>query len=217
MTTVLGIDEAGRGPIIGPLVIAGVLIDKKDEKKLKEIEVKDSKLLSQKQREFLFDKIIKIAKSTSILIIEPEEIDKHILKDDTSNLNWLEAKKSAEIINEFAPKTVILDSPHPKPEKYADYVRNILEKETDIISENKADVTYPVCSAASILAKVTREREMDKIKAKYGNTGPGYPSNEITQEFVKNNWNKHPEIFRKSWKTFQKVANQKNQSKLKDF
>ena len=217
MTTVLGIDEAGRGPIIGPLIIAGVLIDKKDEKKLRDIEVKDSKLLNQKQREILFDKIIKIARSTSIIIIGPEEIDKNILKDDTSNLNWLEAKKSAEIINEFNPTTAILDSPHPKPEKYADYIRNILTKETELISEHKADVNHPVCSAASILAKVTREREMDKIKAKYGNTGPGYPSNSITQEFVKSNWDKHPEIFRKSWKTFQNVANKKNQKEISEF
>jgi len=217
MTTLLGIDEAGKGPVIGPLIIAGVLIDKKDEKKLRNIEVKDSKLLTQKQREILFDKIIEIAKSTSIIIIEPEEIDKTILKDDTSNLNWLEAKKSAEIINEFNPETAILDSPHPIPQKYADYIKNLLKKEVKLISENKADVNHPVCSAASILAKVTREREMDKIKAKYGETGPGYPSNKTTQEFVKMNWDKHPEIFRKSWKTFQNAVKKKGQKKISEF
>jgi ribonuclease HII len=217
MGTVLGIDEAGKGPVIGPLIIAGVLINKEDEKKLRDIEVKDSKLLTQKQREILFDKIIEIAKSTRIIIIEPEEIDKTILRDDTSNLNWLEAKKSAEIINEFNPETAILDSPHPIPQKYADYIKNLLTKDVELISEHKADVNYPVCSAASILAKVTREREMDKIKAKYGETGPGYPSNSITQEFVKNNWDKHPEIFRKSWKTYQNVANTKNQKKISNF
>lgn len=214
----LGIDEAGRGPVLGPLIMAGVLISKLDEEKLKEIGVKDSKLLTQEKREYLFNKIINISKSTRIIIIEPQEIDKAIFSEDHMNLNWLEAKKSAEIINEFKPTTVILDCPHTTPEKYKEYVTNLLKnKDIEIISEHKADVNYPVVSAASILAKVVREREMKKIKFKYGETGPGYPANQITQKFIKENFEKHPEIFRKSWKTFKNLVKNKYQKELKDF
>ena len=86
-----------------------------------------------------------------------------------------------------------------------------------IICEHKADINYPACSAASILAKVTREREMDKLKQKYGDIGPGYPANETTQKFIKANFEKHPEIFRKSWKTFQNLVKNKSQKKLNQF
>jgi ribonuclease HII len=216
--SLLGIDEAGRGPVLGPLVIAGVLISEKDEQKLKDLGVKDSKLLSQEKREYMFDKIIELSKSTRILIIEPEEIDQAVFSKENMNLNWLEAKKSAEIINEFEPTKVILDCPHTIPEKYKDYVLNLLKNENiEILSEHKADMNFPVCSAASILAKVVREKEMDKIKFKYGKTGSGYPADPITQKFIKEYFEKHSEIFRKSWKTFQNLVKNKSQKKIKDF
>ncbi len=194
------------------------MINETDEQKLIEIEVKDSKLLENNRREILFDKIINVAKTTRIINIEPKEVDDAVLSKDEMNLNWLEAKKSAEIINEFKPDVVILDCPHPIPKKYEEYVRNLLDNpDINIICEHKADSNYPACSAASILAKVTREREMDKIKQKYGETGPGYPSNKTTQEFIKSNFEKHPEIFRKSWKTFQNLVKNKSQKKLEQF
>ena len=94
MAVILGIDEAGRGPVIGPMVIAGVSIGEKDIDKLKRLGVKDSKLLSPKQREDMFDKIISTAKKYKAIIIQPEEIDS-ALKSKSLNLNWLEAIKSA--------------------------------------------------------------------------------------------------------------------------
>ena len=218
MTLVLGIDEAGRGPVIGPLVISGVLINKGEEEKLVKIGAKDSKLVPVNQRERIFDKIIDVAKSTQIITIEVDEIDKAVESTEGMNLNWLEAKKSAEIINEFKPDVVILDSPHPIAEKYGEYVRELLDnKSIEIISEHKADENYPLVGAASILAKVTREREMEKIKMKYGDVGPGYPANPITKKFVEENFEKHPEIFRKSWATFKNQVKKKNQKNLTDY
>ncbi|MBA3064300.1 ribonuclease HII, partial [Candidatus Woesearchaeota archaeon] len=103
MALILGIDEAGRGPVIGPLVIAGVSIDEKGIDKIKKLGVKDSKLLSPKQREELFDKIINTVKEYKAIIIQPEEIDS-ALRSESLNLNWLEAIKSAEIINFLKPE-----------------------------------------------------------------------------------------------------------------
>ena len=104
MTLLCGIDEAGRGPIIGPLVMCGIVIKESDEAKLKTIKVKDSKLLPRAQREKLFDQILKIVYKHKILIIDSGEIDNAVNNHDGLNLNWLEANKSCEIINELNPK-----------------------------------------------------------------------------------------------------------------
>ncbi|MBN2421008.1 ribonuclease HII, partial [Candidatus Woesearchaeota archaeon] len=100
---VCGIDEAGRGPVIGPLVICGVLASEEQEKQLMEMGVKDSKMLTPIQRERMFEKIIKIVEKYEIVVIEPKEIDDAVNGKDSLNLNWLEAVKSAQIINKLKP------------------------------------------------------------------------------------------------------------------
>ena len=214
---VLGIDEAGRGPVIGPLIIAGVMINEGDEKKLDGVkDAKDSKLLPHKKRIEL-DKKIRMNSEYKIIIIEPQEID-DALNSDSLNLNWLEAVKQAEIINELKPDKVIIDCPSPNIKKYTEYLKKLIfNKKIQILCDHKADVNYPVCSAASIIAKVVREQEVDKLKEKYGDTGPGYSSNPITQEFVKQNWEKYPEIFRHTWVTYLNHKNMKDQKKLGDY
>ncbi|VVB77557.1 Ribonuclease HII [uncultured archaeon] len=215
MTKVLGIDEAGRGPVIGPMVIAGVMIS--DGKEAELGSVKDSKLLKHKDRVIL-NEIIQKNSQFKIIEVSPKEIDEAVeCIDNTMNLNWLEAKHQAEIINYFNPDVVIIDCPHPIPKKYEDHIKKLVnKKDIKYIVEHKADVNYPVCSAASIIAKVRREEEMDKIKEKYGDTGPGYPANPVTQKFIKENYKKYPEIFRHSWSTFKNVAkaNDAKQKKL---
>ena len=216
MVKVLGIDEAARGPVIGPLIIAGVMIH--DGKEAMLGAVKDSKLLSHKKRIELNELITKNSEF-KIIEVSPQEIDNAVeSKDKKMNLNWLEAHKQAEIINELKPDIAIIDCPSPNCKKYTEFLKNLLiNKDIKLIVEHKADVNYQVCSAASIIAKVKREEEMDKIKAKYGNTGPGYCSNPITQKFIKENWEKHPEIFRKSWVTFKNCEKAKGQKSLGEF
>jgi ribonuclease HII len=216
MTLICGIDEAGRGPVIGPMVMAGVLIEEKDLPKLTSLGVKDSKLLTPQRREELYDQIIKTVKKHHIVIVGPKEID-DALDSDELNLNWLEAHKSAEIINTLKPDKAILDCPSNNIQAYTNYVKNLLKTKTELVVEHKADLNYIESGAASILAKVTRDREIEKIKKKYGNCGPGYPSNQITINFLKENWNKYPEIFRQSWASYKKHKDAKNQKGLGDF
>ncbi len=211
---VLGIDEAGRGPVIGPLIIAGVMIEQGTEDKIDG--VKDSKLLPHKKRIELAKKIKKNSKYL-IISIPPKEIDEALMSDHL-NLNWLEAHKQAEIINKLKPDVAIIDCPSPNCKKYTEFLRKLLKnKKTKLIVEHKADSNYPVCSAASILAKVKREQEVAKIKKKYGDIGPGYPANPITQKFVRENWEKHPEIFRRTWATWKNHQKMKQQKKLGEF
>tara|TARA_Y100000310_G_scaffold334146_1_gene413196 strand:+ start:665 stop:1309 length:645 start_codon:yes stop_codon:yes gene_type:complete len=214
MVKVLGIDEAGRGPVIGPMIVAGVMINEKEVKKLGE--VKDSKLLYQNQRVKL-DKQIKENSEYKILIVDPETIDAAIFSGEL-NLNWLEAHKQAEIINKLNPDKAIIDCPSINCESYEKYLKDLIKnKKIELVVQHKADLKYPVVSAASILAKVKRESEMDKIKKKYGDTGPGYPSHAKTQAFVRKYYNKYSEIMRKSWSTYKKVAENKGQTTLPDY
>ena len=211
---VLGIDEAGRGPVIGPLIIGGVMIEEGEEFKIDG--VKDSKLLTHKKRLEL-DRKIKANSEFMIIDILPDEIDRALLSNHL-NLNWLEAHKQAKIINELKPDKAIIDCPSPNCRKFESYLRNLLtNKKIELVVEHKADIKYPTCSAASIIAKVRREEEMNKIKEKYGLTGPGYPANPTTKIFIKENWEKHPEIFRKTWVTFKNHEKMKNQKSLEDF
>jgi len=216
---ICGIDEAGRGPIIGPLVITGILIEEKDEDILKSLKVKDSKLLTPKQRDQLYKKIKKVIKGHEILIIHPEEIDKAVHGHDGLNLNRLEARKSAEIINQLKPDKVIIDTPSNNIETYKKYlIKFVKNKKIKFIFEHKADFKYSTVSAASILAKVTRDNEIKKIKNRIKRDfGSGYMSDPKTVEFLEKYYEKYEEIFRKSWLPYKDILNKKFQKKLEDF
>ena len=178
MTKILGIDEAGRGAVIGPMVLAGVVIDEKDSKKLIEMGVKDSKMLTPMKREDLFDKVKDIAIDNVILQIAAHEIDR---QRETINLNMIEAQMMAQIIKSMKADKAYVDAPQVSTNKFKVLLLDLAKNHTEIISENKADETYPVCSAASILAKVTRDREIEKLKKKVNHDfGVGYPHDERT-------------------------------------
>ena len=202
------------------MVIAGIVIDEKDLSKLKEIGVKDSKLLTPKQREMIYTKLIKEVKRYKIIKIPPEEVDKYVFSE-TTNLNWLEADKMAEVINTLRPDHVIVDCPSNNKKAFADYMENKLTVKTSLRCEHKADRDFLIVGAASILAKVTRDREVDLLKKKFGmSLGSGYPADPDTKRFLKDNWNKHPEIFRHSWSSYQEYSEgkkSKKQKTLEDF
>jgi len=215
---VCGVDEAGRGAVLGPLVLCGVLIDEKDEPKLKKLGVKDSKLLTPKQRELIAEELKKIV-MYQLIVVSPQEIDSNVSGENGSNLNWLEGMKTVELINILKPDKAFIDCPSPNTKAYHEYlVERLLHKKVKIVTEHKADVKYLVAAAASILAKVTRDLEVEKIKQHVGvDCGPGYMSNPITQEFLKKYWDKHPEIFRHSWAPYKQIAGLKKQKKLGEY
>ena len=218
MALVCGFDEAGRGPVIGPMIIAGVMMKESDISKLINLGVKDSKKVAPKKREKLAEEIKKIADDYKIISVPPKEIDQALEKPDM-NLNWLEAHKIADIVNELDPDKIIVDCPSPNIKKFTSYLKELIDNpKTEIIAEHKADEKYPTSSAASILAKTKREEEVLKIEKRIGQSiGSGYPSNPKCREFLKENWNKHPEIFRKTWVTWKDYSKTKKQKKLGDF
>lgn len=215
----LGIDEAGRGPVIGPMVIAGAVIDKDGEERLRNLGVKDSKMIAPARREFLFLQIKEIALSYKITILSNHEID-DALNSPSNNLNKFEMVNMAMITNSVDCEEVILDCPTVSLDKFANEFRVFLkDKNKKVVAENKADAKYISVAAASILAKVTRDREVEKIKIKHNiEFGSGYPSDPRTIAFIKDNFRKY-DFFRKTWSTWKKLdkANHNKQVTLGDF
>ena len=217
----IGIDDAGRGPIIGPMFLAGVLINQEKEKVLKDLGAKDSKLLTHLQRIKLAIEINKLALATHIAESSPKEIDQAV---ETINLNTLEAKKAAEIINKLNnPKEkikIIVDCPSVNTVTWKKTLTNFIThpKNLDIYCEHKADFNYPVVGAASILAKCARERAVEIIKEQYGNTGSGYPSDPYTKAFLEKHKDtlKDSDIIRKSWATWKNLIGEPIKKKSKN-
>jgi len=200
---ICGIDEAGRGPVIGPMVFAAVVIDKEKEAELIELGVTDSKMLDVNKREELFGKVLEIAHESKILQISAKEIDEWMA---SASLNDVEAIKCAELIDSLDcdPDVTYVDSPDTIPERYGNNIKNLMHKKSDIISEHKADMNYISVGASSILAKVTRDREIDALKKEYGELGSGYPSDELTKKWIDEYFKEHknfPDCVRKKWST----------------
>ena len=211
---IAGIDEAGRGPVIGPMVLACVVIDSKDEGKLRREGVKDSKELSPKKRETLYGWIKEIAKESACIEVSAREIDE--LRKGIS-LNEIEARKIAEMINglELQADVVYVDAPDPIAEKFAKRIHGY-GVEGRIVSRHRADSTYPVCSAASVLAKVVRDRRVKELASVYGRIGSGYPNDPVTVQFLESCLDDggYPEIVRHSWATASRRLMEKQQKKL---
>lgn len=220
-TLILGIDEAGRGPVIGPMVLAGCLITEEAQSELKKLGVKDSKELTQRRREHLSEKIKEIAETFEIVLSYPEEIDASL--KEGINLNLLEAAKIAEIINKinkgYGKIRVIIDCPSVTIEKWKNHLKTKIKTlhNLEIICEHKADKNHIAVSAASILAKTIREREMDKLREIHGvQIGSGYTSDPSTIRFLEINADnsESSSIFRKTWDTWKKASDKLVQRKL---
>jgi len=180
---IIGIDEAGRGCIIGPMVICAAAINPMEEYKLKEMGVRDSKKLSPSQREGLYGKVGRMCKYTTVKVTAGEL---NVLMD-YHNLNEIEAIKIAQAIDQLGipGATVYVDSPDNVPAKFAKRIEKYVKTRVKIISANKADDTYVIVGAASIIAKVTRDREIEKIKKETGiDFNSGYTSDPKTQAVI---------------------------------
>jgi ribonuclease HII len=211
---ICGVDEAGKGSVLGPMVIAAVGIASEDI--LEGIRVRDSKLLSAKERERLY-KIIRKKCQIATVKLDAEQID--IMRRDMT-LNEAVARSHAQVIVKLSPDYAYLDACDVNTFRYAEMVKNHLVLPCEIISEHHADEKFPVVSAASIIAKVTRDRVIATLAKKYGTIGSGYPSDPVTIRFLNSYIDEHhvpPPIARKSWKTISTILSKKSQRRLNDF
>ena len=216
-----GVDEAGRGSVLGPLVIAGVSMEEADLPKLVDIGVKDSKLLSPQKRETLALQIRELALNCYVVFLSPVEID-HVVETGKRlhKLNRFEAQAMAKVLNVLNPDVAYVDASDVIAERFGEHIAENLDFSLKIISEHKADLKYPIVSAASILAKVERDKVISQLQTKHGNLGCGYPSDSKTTKFM-DDWIRKfggfPDFVRKSWKTSKRIMREADsqQTKLK--
>ena len=192
---ICGIDEAGKGSVLGPMVIGGI-----SGAKLSDFEERgfaDSKKLSPKRRENLYEELKREFK-TSVLVLSAEDID---LKRETMSMNDIVACGHASVIKQLSAGTAYVDACDVNEARYGNKISDLLENKVTVYSRHKADDIYPVVAAASIVAKVTRDRLIKELSEVYGKIGSGYPSDPVTISYLEDYIRKNidaPESARKS-------------------
>lgn len=210
-----GIDEAGRGSVIGPLVIAGVSLDNEAILYLKNEGVTDSKKITCLKRELLYPKIISCAKSIYICRVDPRTIDSYV---NQNKLNLLESKFMTIIADNLQADKIIIDACDVNLVRFKQsIVNNLINTSLKVYCFHKADSDNIAVSAASIVAKVTRDRQIKKIERKLNEQiGSGYPSDPITKIFIKNNIKNTiiKEHVRFSWNPVKYILSEMAQTKI---
>jgi ribonuclease HII len=211
MTLIAGVDEAGRGCVIGPLVIAGVLIDEEQNQDLVLMGVKDSKRLSPKRRESLAIDIKAMALKWEYFDLQPSVIDKVVNRGEKlRKLNYLEAMAMSRVIKDLRPEIAYVDPADVLANRYSEQILAVLPWKPKIVCEKKADSKYIIVSAASILAKVRRDRIVASYREKYGDFGSGYASDWRTVNFLESFFEDNrdcPSFIRSSWSTVKRIRN----------
>ena len=216
---IVGIDEAGRGPVIGPMVICAYSIEKEKEGELKALGVKDSKLLSKRKRDDLYPKLKSLSSGYKIKHLSPAEIDE--LRKRHS-LNVIEQQIMLKLAKDLkiTPDEIYIDAADVKEKRFG----QVFETEFPnalVVSKHQADKIYPIVSAASVLAKVERDDAVQKIASKIGeDIGSGYPADPKTKKFLKKYFTKHkkfPPYVRESWDTVKNIKKEVSNSKLADY
>lgn len=216
-----GVDEAGRGAVIGPMVVAGVCLREKDMSELKRIGVRDSKELSRKERTEKYGQIVGIARSICVCVVQTTEIDDHV---SFNRLNQLEALAMARVIDNMNADSIFVDCCDVNQDKFKASILNNLKRrirlkrgKLDIFSFHHADSLHLAVSAASIVAKVIREEELGNIKRVYQEIGSGYPSDKKTAGFIKT-WidqaGAAPPFARTSWLPVKRLLRERQQRQL---
>jgi len=219
----IGVDEAGKGPVLGSMFAACVraAVDDLPDG------VADSKRLSAERRESLAAGIREAADAVSVAEIPVERID-----DPETDMNDLTVAAHAEALAEAAgdglPRDGLpcyLDAGDTNAVRFERRVGDRVDADVDLRAEHGADDEHPIVSAASIVAKVTRDAHVADLAAAYekrgyGDVGSGYPSDPTTRQFLRRyveSEEQLPDCARQSWQTSQDVLASLDQATLEEF
>jgi ribonuclease HII len=200
MATVLGIDEAGRGAVIGPLIVAGVLAEETELGHLRALGAQDSKRVPRPRRRGILRRIAKAQYPVRTVVIEAWEVD-------ACNLTELELSAAARLIQRLSPDRVVVDAPVVPGAipRFLSRLSGLSGCEASRLSAfAHADRTHPAVGAASLAAKVTRDAFVLFLREKFGDFGWGYPGEEKAARFLEEWLQSHgelPSICRIRWRS----------------
>jgi len=215
----LGIDEAGRGPVLGPMVYGICFSPVAEKEKFKEMGFADSKTLTEEQRENIFTKI---NENTDMMgwmvdILSPAYISRSMLRRAKYNLNALSHDSAIGLVKKALERGVNVTEVYVDtvgdPAKYQAKLKDIFP-DIDVTVAKKADSLYPIVSAASICAKVARDRAVkkwefaEKLEVEANSCGSGYPGDPATKKFLADNVDPvfgFPDFVRFSWSTASQI------------
>jgi ribonuclease HII len=201
--TIAGVDEAGRGSAIGPMVIAGVLLEEDFLEAVKSQGVKDSKRLPPEKREKLYEFIVDGAVRVAFTVLNPNIIDRYVkFKKTLGGLNALELKEITCIVRELRATKIYVDCPDVNLTRFCRVLKSEVPWNAEVIALHGKYDDHPAVASASIVAKVLRDRIVRSLRDLYGDFGSGYPSDLKTISFLKENYGSKlsERLIRKSWK-----------------
>ncbi len=201
----VGVDEAGRGSWLGPLVVGAFAVDASRVADLRSLGARDSKELSPRARERAYDALVEVGAASSVEL-DPAEIDRHVA---LGQLNELEARAFGELLRPCAPAVAYVDACDVDERRFGRRVAARAGVGVRVIARHRADRTYPVVGAASIVAKVRRDRRIAELERELGRPiGSGYPSDPATIAAVRAlvaPGAERPAWLRSSWSTTTRV------------
>lgn len=211
----VGVDEAGRGPVLGPLVVCAVYSS--DPSVFADMGARDSKKLTPKRREELAPMIADAADHVELVIASAEDID---AMRKTQSLNEVELGMFADAVSRHPSEVIYADCPDVNESAFGRALSARVPG-AEVVARHKADDTYPVVSAASVVAKVTRDRMMREIGEEFGcPVGSGYPSDPVTIGFIEK-WIKEngrpPKHTRTSWETVRRMMSAASVRRITDW
>ena len=201
---VMGLDEAGRGCVLGPLVVGAYVVQTDQVEAVIQTGATDSKKLSAKRRVSIRELLRPIG--------TPDVVEISEAAIDAGNMNTLEEEAFGALIMRHRPDHVIIDAPcHPRG--IPNFIKRLLGRldyTPTLTVEPKADLNYPACSAASIFAKVHRDSLIDDLRV-LGDIGSGYPSDPKTRRWLKSfieNDDDFPSCVRTRWGTIDNLRDE---------
>jgi ribonuclease H2 subunit A len=222
---IMGIDEAGRGPVLGPMVYGACVYPLSMHDTVKQTGVADSKQLKHEDRERIFSELEELERQKSVIrlytVLDPELLSAEMLRREKVSLNVISHDTAIELVRQVLKNNPGIRLEHVyidtvgDPGKYQDKMSKIFP-DIKFTVASKADSKYPVVSAASIVAKVIRDRNLEGWKFPEGDHisrefGCGYPSDPITKQWLRDNFDPvfgFPSLVRFSWSTCTKLIEQ---------
>lgn len=209
----VGVDEAGKGPVLGSMFVAAV----RAELEAIPTTVDDSKRLSANRREEVATAVREHVDAISVVEIPVDRID-----DPETDMNELTVAGHADALAELVGGDCecYLDAGDTNAVRFERRVENRIDETVDLRAEHGADETYPIVSAASIIAKSAREAHVERLASEYGAVGSGYPGDETTRTFLRkfvHEQEQLPACARESWQTSQDILGEIDQAALTDF